>query len=362
MTDVATPPQHGRRGRLPRRPPELRFPLKWAHEYLLSFPTPTFPIDRTEGIVNLGMQDNNNWGDCVEAAEVHGEMTTAVASGVSFTPGPDLALQRAQQYAGFGTTPPGPGTDMPSYYQTLYEAKLIIAWAPVDLSNLPACYALMAAGFGIQIGVELYTDNELQFDQGQPFDATGGLDPSEGHAVLWAYSETATGPHKVGTWAIWEGTTHAWLEGACLTNPDGEGYLVVYTEEQAALFEPALLEDVQALSGTGPIPAPPPAPPAPPTPTPVPETWQQYGEAAEKLLTAAAGAMQKARNELNTANFSPTLTTAQHEILATIAGPLETEEAAIKTFLTKPLPTASVSQPVRGRTAGDVSAGPPPPH
>jgi hypothetical protein len=279
MTD-GIPMQAGLRGRLPKRPPEQRFALKWAHEYLaVELPAPNYPVNVTEGIVNLGMQGNDVWGDCVEAGEVHYEMTTSASAGSPFTPSPDLAVQRAQQYAGFGTTPPGPGTDMPGYLHSLYQAGIILGWCPVDQTNRTTCVSLMALGFGLLIGVNLYDANESQFNSGQPFDVMPGQspDPNDGHCVLWGSSQSATGPEGVGTWAVWWPTTEAWIESCLIQNPDGEAYLVITTEEQKAQFAPALFSDLDAIGG-GDDPEPAPTPPGPtPVPVPSPEvvTWLQ---------------------------------------------------------------------------------------
>jgi hypothetical protein len=391
VTDTPTRRPVGLRGRLPVLPVEERFPLKWADEYLkTTLPTASYPVNVSEGITAFGMQSNDEYGDCVQAGEVHYEMTTAVAAAVSFDPSPTLALQRACEFSGFvENDPPGPGTNMPTYLQSLYKAGIILAWAPVNPANQAACEGFMQAGFGLLIGVELYDSNEEQFAQGQPFDVdAGGPDPNEGHCVLWVGSESASGPHTVVTWAALQGATQAWLRGACLGNQNGEVYLIVTTEEQKALFEDALLEDVAAIGGgqggnpnpsPTPSPAPPPAPtptpppaptptppPAPtptPPPTPTPETLAQYAVAAKQALQTALGVIQGGRRALNEANTSPTLTEAQHEILATIDGPLRIEDTGLIEFLQIQIPVSEPDpQPEVpwGRSAGDVSQGPPP--
>ena len=146
---------------------------------------------------------------------------------------------------------------------------------------------LMQAGFGLYVGVNLTDSNEDQFNNNEPFTGDGGPDPANGHCVLWAYSETADGPHTVGTWAVWWPSEDSFIEQCLIQNPGGEAFLVVTTEEQAAKFTPQLLADVQALGGTVPDaapapPAPPPAPvppkpvPTPPAPPPVPSVIDQW--------------------------------------------------------------------------------------
>lgn len=369
MTDTVPRRTVGKRGRLPVLPPEERFALKWADEYLkAALPTPSFPIDVSEGITDFGMMGNDVYGDCVEAGEVHYEMTTAKAAGAA---GPlstsPLAMQRAVQFAGFvAGDPPGPGTNMPTFIHKLFQAGLIKAWAPINPRNKGQAQAFVQAGFGVLIGVELYDTNEEQFGSGQPWDANGSPDPEDGHCVLWVGSETAAGPHTVITWGQKQATTDAWLEGACLNNENGELYLIVTTEEQLALFEAALVQDVAALGGGeggNPNPAPPSPPPAPPVPPvpPVPpappvnppETLAEYASQAQALLQSAQAAMQEVRVGLNHANTSPTLTPAQHTILATLDGPLRIEETDVRPFLTIPIPESSTDPDVEPEPVPD---------
>lgn len=244
---MATP---GLRGLLPPLAPEDRYPLKWAHEYLKALPYVTFPIDTRAGITALGMQDNDNWGDCVEAGEVHQEMTTAVYAGTGFTPDPHLALQRAQQYAGFPSNPPGPGTDMPTYYHQLWLAGLIKAWAPVNVTDKDTMLGLMQAGFGLQIGVSLCPINQQQFQDDQPWDPAGETpDPEDGHCVLWSFAQGPDGPYEVGTWGVWWPASEDWIDTCLVNNPSGQAYLLITTEEQLAKFEPDLVADLEAIGG-----------------------------------------------------------------------------------------------------------------
>lgn len=305
MTDTSTqtPPRRARG----RNRPVVKFPLRWAHEYFKAgvLPeTPTFPVDVTEGIVDLGMQGNAEWGCCVDAGEVHLEMVTARAAGGSFDPQPNdgdscLGVTRYKAQTG-ATTPPGPGTDMASFLLWAVQQGIIKAFAPADKSNKAQCQAIMAAGFGLLIGVDLTDENEAEFNAGQPFNAGPGEqpDPANGHCVLWSFSASPTGPHKVGTWAVWWPTTDSFIDDALVNCPDGEAFLVVTTEEQLALFEPALLSEVQALGGTvgGQTPQPPPAPQnggaPPPPPPPPPDAPETLGEEVGELV---AGAERRAK-------------------------------------------------------------------
>jgi hypothetical protein len=278
MTDVLNPEQFPPptllRGRLPVKPPDERYPLKWAHEYMLGGPRPAvFPVDVTEGLINLGMMGNDQYGNCGACGEVHEEMVQAVAAQV---PGPlpdsTLAVDRYNAYDG-NQPPPGPGVNLPDYLHWCFQQGFIKAWCPVDHTNVSVCASLMGEGFGLYIGVNLTDNNETQFNNGQPFDPAGlQPDPQDGHCVIWNYMATASGPHKVGTWGKFQDATNDWITQCLVQNPNGEAYLIITTEAQLAKFEPQLLADLQAIGGgdSAPAPQPEPAPPPQPQPTPLP--------------------------------------------------------------------------------------------
>lgn len=263
-----------------RNRPVVKFPLRWAHQYLsIDLPTPTFPIDVTEGITDFGMMGNDKEGDCGPCGEVHEEMITAKASG---TTGPaansSLALDRYHTYDG-NAPAPGPGVDLANYALWMVKKGIIQAFAPVDVSNKEVALGLLQAGYGLWIGVELTDNNENEYQQGQPFDVSSHFppNPENGHCVLWVQAQSESGPHAVVTWGKVQPATDAWIEQCCLKAQSGEAFVLVTTEEQTAQWDSALLADVQALGGTtgnvppAPSPAPTPAPtPSPPPPPPTP--------------------------------------------------------------------------------------------
>lgn len=287
----------GLQGRLPRLAPEDRFALKWAHEYLavpVDPSTLTFPIDVTEGITNFGLMGNGDWGNCAECGKAHLDMTTATAAGTQvLSPDSPQAVDDYKEFAG-ATTPPGPGTSLPDYLQKLFKAGKIKAWAPVDHTNRPQCLALMSAGFGLYIGVNLFDTNMAEFNANQPFAPVPGgsaPNPEEGHCVnLSGATALDGGMDKVITWGFAHDALATWTKACLHENPDGEAYLIVTTDEQLAKFTPALLADIEALDGTGGAPAPadppapsvdppapgPVAPPMPTPPAPLPEFYQQW--------------------------------------------------------------------------------------
>ena len=181
-----------------RNKPVIKYPLKWAHEYLKTpLPVAAFPVDSTEGIVNLGGMGNGSktengvYGNCVPCSEVHEEMTTAIPANVQGPPPTStLAITRYNAYDG-NAAPPGPGCDMASYWQWCFQEGIIKAWAPIDHTNKALMQAFIQVGFGIAIGVNLCDINETQFNNGEPWDPAGqSPDPEDGHAVLWGYSLT----------------------------------------------------------------------------------------------------------------------------------------------------------------------------
>ena len=240
-----------------RNAPVVKFPLKWAHEYRATpLPAPTFPIDVSEGITDFGMMGNDEYGNCGSCGEVHEEMTTAKAAG---TTGPEPSstegVSRYVDYTG-DKTPPGPGVDLASYLLWCVKKGYIKAFAPVDVSDKATMQGLMAAGYGLYIGVNLTDQNEDQFNNGTPWTSAGGPDPNDGHCVLWVQSQAATGPHGVVTWGKVQPAEDDWIEQCLISNADGEAFLVVTTEEQLAEWDQSLLADVQALGGTEPAPEP----------------------------------------------------------------------------------------------------------
>ena len=255
----------GLKGRLPQRAVGDRFNIQWAHQYLASpLPSPTYPIDVTGGITDFGMMGNDNYGDCGAAGEVHGEMTTAVAAGVT-GPAPDspLALNRYTTYVG-STTPPGPGVVLADYLLWLYKNGYIKAFAPVDHTNKAQMDALMQVGFFLYVGVNLTDRDEQDFGAQPPvtWGSQGGTpqpNPNNGHCIIKVKADG----HGTDGWVTWGAvqlSTEEWTKAVVQ-----EAWLVVTTEEQLAKFTPALLADINALGGTGgsqpPAPSPFPRPP-----------------------------------------------------------------------------------------------------
>lgn len=294
MTDMLNAEQFGapqKAGLRGRNKPVVKFPLKWAHEYLIGgvdfingLPVPTFPIDVTGGITDFGMMSNDLYGDCGPVGEVHIEMTTAAAAGVAGpTPTGPLAIMRYNKYDGDAPAP-GPGVDLASYAKWLFDQGIILGWAPVDISNPSKALALMAVAGGLWIGVNLTPNNNDQFNNGQPFDLDGQQpDPEDGHCVVLSKAESFSGPFEVITWGKSWPCTLAWLRSCFFSNPNGEAFILLTTEEQLAHFEPALVADCRALGGTVKAdPEPTVHPPIPNLPAPLPAFYEEWWDAVQK--------------------------------------------------------------------------------
>ena len=246
MTDIFNLRQFtssaGRLGRLPVRAPADRFPINWAHDYLVApTPAPVYPIDVTGGLTDFGMLGNDQYGDCGEAGVRHVEMTTALAAGSavpSFTSEESIA-----EYLDF-TGGQDTGVVLADFLLWLFNRGRIRGFAPVDHNNVPQMDALMAEFHGLYVGVSLTSDAQQLFPDGVWTTANGeAADPSMGHCIEKVFSDGAT-EDKWVTWARLMKSTVGW-SAACVD----EAWLVLTTEEQMAKFVPQLIAEIQALGG-----------------------------------------------------------------------------------------------------------------
>jgi hypothetical protein len=211
------------------------------------------------------MDGNDQYGDCGEAGIRHIEMSTAAGAGA---PIPNVTTAEAvKEYLTY-TGGQDNGVVLADFLLWLYKQKRILAFAPLDHTDLAQCDAFTAAGFGTYDGVSLTDNADQLFNSGKPWTLAHGAqpDPSEGHCIT---SVGATGPKDTDldtkvTWGALQKATRAWTK-ACTD----ERWLVVTTEEQLAKFTPDLLADVEALGGTGGV-TPTPVPTPTPSPTPNP--------------------------------------------------------------------------------------------
>lgn len=273
----------GLRGLLPLDP-EKHARFKGAEEYGFTYPAPTYPIDKTGGITDLGMGGNGPdptltvnggqpVGDCGPCAvPMHANMVTAVLAGLElskYAMTSDQIVTLYLEYTGGQDT----GVDLGDWLLWLFQKGLIEGFVKVDLADLDAALATFDV---VVVGVNLNPEADNQVNAGQPWDVSPGdePDPSEGHAILLGKAVSPSGPFMWGTWGQWQESTLAWKEAcpqqafAVLTKPEADSKDFPFEE---------LVRDLTDLGGTAidppidPAPSTPPAPAEPPAPAPEPQ-------------------------------------------------------------------------------------------
>ena len=261
------------RGLLPLDPVKhARF--KSATQYGFTFPNPSYPIDRTGGLTDLGMGGNgpdptltvNNGqpvGDCgVCAVPMHANMITAVLAGQDVTKWTMTSDQVVELYFKY-TNGQDTGVDLGDWLLWLFNQGLIKGFVKLSLSEMDAALSL---GLVVVTGVDLNPQAETQFPNWSlgPNDLP---DSQDGHAILYGYAETAEGPFKWASWGQWATSDLAWKQHCpqqafgVITDPDllaSNGFPV-----------DSLLADLRVLGGSV-VPAAPvePSNPAPAVITP----------------------------------------------------------------------------------------------
>lgn len=228
--------------------------FKTTAEYGFTFPTPTYPIDKTAGIIDLGMDgngpdqtltvnDGKPVGDCGPCAvPAHANMITAVLAGLdlaSNTMTSDQVVDLYFEYTGGQDV----GVDLGDWLLWLYQKGLIKGFVKLQLSEMDAA---LAAGLVIVVGVNLNPDADEQFPNWSlgPKDEP---DPEDGHAILYGAAQTLVGPFKWASWGQWATSDLAWRQKCpqqafgVVTDPDAQLPAAVYQ---------ALTNDLVALGGT----------------------------------------------------------------------------------------------------------------
>jgi hypothetical protein len=166
-------------------------------------------------------------------------------------------------------TQPDQGVDNPTWFTYLMNKGIIDAWAELPLT-VDEIHAAMNNFSGVCIAVDLPSDAEQEFNNGQPWSLAGGEspDPNEGHDILLVkYDENG---YTFVTWGALEPATAQW-DASCIQN----AYVFVSKEDAQnnGVNLQSLIAAIQQLGGTvapGGQPAPQPAPQ--PTPTPAPSS------------------------------------------------------------------------------------------
>jgi hypothetical protein len=247
----------GLRGRLPVKPPGQRFNIQYLSAYLKEpLPAPSYPVDVSGGITDWGMLGNGPdptlhvhggqpVGDCTFAGRQHLRMAKAAAAAETETW--ETTDQLVTEYLQYDHGK-DEGANIADLLLSWYNAKRILAFAPVDHTDAAECDSTMAAFHGLYVGVNLTDDADALFGKGEAWTTANGEqpDPNDGHCIVKVKSDG----QQTDTWVTWgalQPSTLAWTS-ACLD----EAWAVVTTEDQAATINmPALLADINALGGTG---------------------------------------------------------------------------------------------------------------
>jgi hypothetical protein len=251
----------GLRGRRPVKPPAERFAIQYLTSYLrTALPAPSYPIDVSGAITDWQMLGNGPdptltvhggqpVGDCTFAGRQHLRMAKAAASDTTETW--ETTDQLVTEYLAYDHGK-DEGANIADLLLAWYQAKKILAFAPVDHTQVAACDSAMQAFHGLYVGVNLTDDADALFGKGQPWTVADGEqpDPNDGHCIVKVKADG----QQLDSWVTWgalQESTMAWT-AACLD----EAWAVVTTEDEAAILDmPALLADINALGGTGGAPA-----------------------------------------------------------------------------------------------------------
>lgn len=241
--------------------------------------TPPASVDFT-GMPNIGMLGNDQYGDCVEAANGHiVEEQTFKGQGTEVGVTTAQALAEYSKITGFN--PNDPNTDQGTMIQDgLNDLKKnglashkIAAFAQVDTANMTEVKNAVAEFGAVSIGFEFPAFAMDQFNQGKPWDVQSTNAGIEGgHCVLvvgydanYLYVYTWGAVQKM-TYAFWNKyvdeawvvISEDWVNKATGLDPEGVDKFAFGAQFAALTGQP------------NPFPAPSPAPPPSPDPTPTP--------------------------------------------------------------------------------------------
>jgi hypothetical protein len=252
--------------------PEKNARFKTALNYGFVYPTPTYPIDRTEGITDWGIMGNDQYGDCgVAAVPGHADMLSAVLVGEPLADNTMTTEEIVSLYFQY-TGGQDVGVDLGDYLLWLFNQNIIEGFVKIGLDHLDEALATFNV---IVVGASLNPGAQQQFANGEPWNVgpTDSPDPMEGHAILYLKAESPDGPNAWCTWGKTQPSTGAW-KSAC----PQQAFAVITEQEAHAVGFPyaELIADLQALGGTvDPTPEPVPTPTPTPAPPAAPEgAWE----------------------------------------------------------------------------------------
>jgi hypothetical protein len=245
----------GLRGRNHVKPPGERFNIGWVHSYLPApLPAPVYPVDVSGGITAWGMLGNgpdptctvdpNGVGDCSFAGRQHYRMAKAACedeTGIVW----ETSNQLVEEYLAYDHGQDA-GANLADVLLFWYNAGRVLAFAPVDHTDKAAVDSAMQAFHGCYVGVNLTSNADQLFEQGQPWTLDGGPDPNDGHCIVKVKADTQT-----DTWVTWGAEQQSTLQwtAACLD----EAWVIISQDDADAtnLNLTQLRADIAALGGTG---------------------------------------------------------------------------------------------------------------
>lgn len=268
-------------GRIPNDPSKPR--LHMRPETFKA--TPPASVNFYSSIGGGGMLGNDQYGDCVFAANGHiVEQQTALGQGKEVTVTTAQALAEYSKVTGFN--PDDPSTDNGAMIQDglndLRKSGLnghkIAAFAQINVTDMNTVKNAVSEFGVVDIGFNVPASAMSQFDAGQPWDVVandGGIEG--GHCVivcgyddkyLYVYTWNAVQKMTYAFWnkyvdEAWAPVSQDWVNSSTGLDPDKVN-LAELGAQYAALFPG------QPNPFPNPAPPPNPNPTPPPNPTPVP--------------------------------------------------------------------------------------------
>jgi hypothetical protein len=265
--------------------------FKSTRDYGFELTTPVYPLDKSAGITDFGMDGNGPdptltvnkgkpVGDCGPCAvPAHANMITAVLAALELsenTMTSDQVVDLYFRYTGGHDT----GVDLGDWLLWLFQQDLIKGFVKVELEDLDAALETFDI---VIVGVCLNPQADEQFPNGWDVSEGDEPDSQDGHAILYAGAESVSGPFRWVSWGAVATSTLAWRQ-AC----PRQAFAVVTDPDAVASFYDELISDLTALGGTVPsgvAPTPPPTPTPEPTPVDPPETLlEEIEESIEDFI------------------------------------------------------------------------------
>lgn len=178
-------------------------------------PIPT-AIDWTSKIPDWQMLGNDQYGDCTCAAAMHLEMLWTSQTSQEYVPTTEQTLAAYTAITGFN--PADPNTDQGAaeldvlnYWRKtgFIPGKTILAFMSVNHTNIQHIKSAIALFGGVYAGIQVPSNAQDAFSNGQPWNDTTCNDIEGGHAIpLVAYDENYV---TCITWGQKQLISYSWL-------------------------------------------------------------------------------------------------------------------------------------------------------